>query len=76
VIEIGMAEVSGCMPTVIEGQKVSKGEQLGYFQFGGSSHVVVFDKAFDLTFNPAINLVDSTGHSKKQLVNSWLATFK
>ena len=30
VIEIGMAEVSSCVSTVIEGQRVEKGDQLGY----------------------------------------------
>ena len=61
VIEIGMAEVSGCQPTVIEGQKIAKGDQLGYFQFGGSSHVVIFDKAFELSFNPAIHKINKAG---------------
>lgn len=46
VIEIGMAEVSSCQPTVIEGQRVKQGDQLGYFQFGGSSHAIIFDKNF------------------------------
>lgn len=48
VIEIGMAEVSGCHPTVVETQEVKKGDQLGYFTFGGSSYVMIFDKKFDL----------------------------
>jgi len=48
VIEIGMNEVSSCHPTVEEGQHVNKGDQLGYFQYGGSSYAMVFDKKFDL----------------------------
>jgi phosphatidylserine decarboxylase len=44
VIPIGMAEVSSCVITVKKGQKVKKGEQIGYFQFGGSTHCVVFKK--------------------------------
>lgn len=59
VIEIGMAEVSSCQPTVIEGQRVKKGDQLGYFQFGGSSHAVIFDKDLRLTFNPEIFKINS-----------------
>jgi phosphatidylserine decarboxylase len=39
---IGMAEVSSCLVTVREGQHVNKGEQVGYFQFGGSTHCLVF----------------------------------
>ena len=54
VIEIGMAEVSSCVSTVIEGQKVNKGDQLGYFQFGGSSHAIIFDKDMDVKFNPSL----------------------
>lgn len=46
VIEIGMTEVSSCKPTVSEGEQVKKGDQLGYFQFGGSSLAMVFDKKF------------------------------
>lgn len=41
---IGMAEVSSCLLTVREGQHVNKGEQVGYFQFGGSTHCLVFRK--------------------------------
>ncbi len=44
VMPIGMAEVSTCIITVKEGQKVQKGEQIGYFQFGGSSHCLFFRK--------------------------------
>jgi len=46
VIEIGMTEVSSCQSTVIEGQRISQGDELGYFQFGGSSHAIIFDKSF------------------------------
>lgn len=39
---VGMAEVSSCVVTVKEGQRVKKGDQIGYFQFGGSTHCLVF----------------------------------
>lgn len=48
VIPIGMAEVSSCVlkgangAPLKEGQRVKKGDQIGYFQFGGSTHCVVF----------------------------------
>jgi len=48
VIPVGMAEVSSCLVVgsdgtpLKEGQRVKKGEQLGYFQFGGSTHCLVF----------------------------------
>lgn len=45
---IGMAEVSTCEVTVREGQKLEKGEQLGMFHFGGSTHCLVFRKGVEL----------------------------
>jgi phosphatidylserine decarboxylase len=41
-VGIGMDEVSTCDITVKEGQRLKKGEQLGMFHFGGSSHCLVF----------------------------------
>ena len=43
-VPIGMVEVSSCMidPKVTPGFHVGKGEELGYFQFGGSTHCLVF----------------------------------
>jgi phosphatidylserine decarboxylase len=40
---IGMSDVSSCVTTVEVGQHVAKAEQLGYFQFGGSTHCLVFE---------------------------------
>ena len=45
---IGMAEVSTCDITVKEGQHVEKGEQLGMFHFGGSTHCLLFRKGVDV----------------------------
>ena len=44
VIAVGMVEVSSCDITVKEGQQVDKGEQIGMFHFGGSTHCVLFRK--------------------------------
>ncbi|AFH63327.1 phophatidylserine decarboxylase associated domain-containing protein [Paenibacillus caseinilyticus] len=41
---VGMAEVSSCKFTVNVGDFVKKGDQLGYFQFGGSTHCLIFRK--------------------------------
>lgn len=43
-IAVGMAEVSSCVVTVEQGSGVRKGDQLGYFQFGGSTHCLLFRK--------------------------------
>ncbi len=41
-IGVGMDEVSTCEITVKEGQHVKKGDELGMFHFGGSSHCLLF----------------------------------
>lgn len=49
-IAVGMAEVSTCDITVRKGARVGKGEQLGMFHFGGSTHCLVFGPAAELAF--------------------------
>ena len=39
-----MAEVSGCVSEVNIGNKVKKGDPLGYFIVGGSTHAMLFQK--------------------------------
>jgi len=43
-VPVGMSEVSSCMidPKIRPGYHVAKGEEIGYFQFGGSTHCLVF----------------------------------
>lgn len=48
---VGMAEVSTCQITVYEGQQVSKGQQLGMFHFGGSTHCLIFRPEVKLDFD-------------------------
>jgi phosphatidylserine decarboxylase len=42
VIPIGITEISSVTITVKEGDKVKKGQELGYFSYGGSSMCLVF----------------------------------
>jgi phosphatidylserine decarboxylase len=67
-VAIGMLEVSSCLigSNIKDGHHVSKGEELGYFQFGGSTHCLIFRPDavadFDLSaipqpHNPAAPLV-------------------
>lgn len=67
---IGMAEVSTCDITVKAGQRVKKGDQLGMFHFGGSTHCVLFRKGVNLTGFP------QPGRGKNVPVNSTLALVK
>ncbi len=48
---VGMAEVSTCDITVYEGQYVKKGDQLGMFHFGGSTHCLIFGPHVKLEFD-------------------------
>ncbi len=73
-IAIGMAEVSSCIVTVEENSRVKKGEQIGYFQFGGSSHCLVFRKGVISQFAAqAIPQGPNGAESRVVKVNSLLA---
>jgi len=50
-LSIGMSEVSSNEITVAKGQHVHKGEQLGMFHFGGSTHCLIFRKELDVLFD-------------------------
>lgn len=43
VLPVGMAVVSSIILTAEKGVTLRKGEELGYFQFGGSDIVVMFE---------------------------------
>lgn len=50
VVPVGMAEVSSCEITVKAGDKVKKGDEIGMFHFGGSTHCLVFRPGVELEF--------------------------
>jgi len=51
VMAVGMAEVSTCQITAYEGQHVRKGDQIGVFHFGGSTHCLLFRPGVRLEFD-------------------------
>ncbi|KAH7232776.1 phosphatidylserine decarboxylase-domain-containing protein [Fusarium tricinctum] len=51
IVYVGMAEVSSCEFTVTKGQPIKKGDELGMFHFGGSTHCMVFRPDVKLIFN-------------------------
>ncbi len=51
VLFIGMEEVSSNELTVYEGQHVNKGDELGMFHFGGSTHCLIFRPQTKLEFD-------------------------
>jgi len=56
---IGMTEVSTCDITVKEGQHVKKGDEIGMFHYGGSTHCVIFRKGVELDEFPATENVEN-----------------
>lgn len=50
VLPIGMAQVSSVIVTAEVGQTLRKGEEISYFQFGGSDIVMVFEAASNVSF--------------------------
>lgn len=50
IMPVGMADVSSCELTVKPGDRVEKGEQLGMFHHGGSTHCLFFRRGVKLEF--------------------------
>ena len=66
---VGMAEVSTNEITVYQGQHVKKGEQLGMFHFGGSTHCLFFRPEVKLRWHlhgqkPGLDAVNIPLHAK------------
>lgn len=53
---VGMAECSTCEVTVKEGDRVTKGDQLGMFHFGGSTYCLIFRPETKLKFLPTAEI--------------------
>lgn len=47
-IAVGMMEISSCEISVQTDQHVAKGEQIGMFHYGGSSHCLVFQPGVNM----------------------------
>ena len=69
---IGMAEVSTCELIVKEGEKVEKGQQIGMFHFGGSTHCLIFRPGVNVEFD--LHGQDPGLDAIKLPVNSLLGT--
>lgn len=73
---VGMAEVSSCIVSVNPGDEVKKGDPLGYFQFGGSTHCLIFRKNVKLDFVPEAIPAEDFNDSAVLKVKSRLAVVK
>ena len=50
-VAVGMVEISSCDITVKVGQPVKKGQQIGMFHFGGSTHCLIFCPGVEVDFD-------------------------
>lgn len=75
-IAVGMDEISSCQVTVNENQPVMKGDELGMFHLGGSTHCLVFRPEVHLALTrDAQPPYSDTEFDKHTIIplNSWLA---
>lgn len=56
VVPIGMCQVSSVIMTAEVGVTVRKGEELSYFQFGGSDIILVFEAASNVSFTAQLGV--------------------
>src|SRR5579859_1697137 len=77
-VPVGMSEVSSCIigPDIQPGHHVAKGDELGYFQFGGSTHCLVFRPGVIADFSLAAVPQPHDPNAPLVLVRSRLATAK
>ncbi|KIX99316.1 uncharacterized protein Z520_04892 [Fonsecaea multimorphosa CBS 102226] len=73
IILVGMAEVSSVEITMPPGKHFQKGEQLGMFHFGGSTHCLCFRPGVNLQFNFPDN-IPGPDNTIQWPVNSALAS--
>ncbi|KAF9267730.1 phosphatidylserine decarboxylase-like protein [Marasmius fiardii PR-910] len=69
-VAVGMVEVSTNEVTVREGQRIKKGDQLGMFHFGGSTHCLIFRSGVNLVFNSEFQV------GTEIELNAYIATVK
>jgi phosphatidylserine decarboxylase len=68
---VGMAEVSSCVIEAMPGQHVDKGDELGFFQYGGSTYCLIFQPGVISHFVPQPPFDDKASPVQ---VNAHLAT--
>ncbi|RCI13612.1 hypothetical protein L249_5562 [Ophiocordyceps polyrhachis-furcata BCC 54312] len=74
-VAVGMTDVSSCEVGVREGQHVRKGDDLGTFHYGGSSHCLLFREGVELEGLPTPGNVSLT-HVNNVAVRGRLAVVK
>ena len=74
-VPVGMSDVSSCIidPSITSRYHVAKGEELGYFQFGGSTYCLIFRPGVIADFALAAIPQPHDPHAPLMLVGSKLA---
>jgi phosphatidylserine decarboxylase len=74
-VPVGMSDVSSCIidPSITPGYHVAKGEELGYFQFGGSTYCLIFRPGVIADFALAAVPQPHDPNAPLMLLNSKLA---
>jgi phosphatidylserine decarboxylase len=70
---VGMAEVSSCVVEALPGQRVQKGDEIGDFQYGGSTYCLIFEPGVINSFVPKPPFHDDAPPLK---INGHVATAK
>jgi phosphatidylserine decarboxylase len=73
-VAIGALLVGSIGWTVKEGQKVVKGEELGYFAYGGSTVIVLFPQDLNIVFDEDISQWSKEGLETILEVGQGIAT--
>ena len=76
VMPIGMAEISSCVirPEIVPGARVQKGQELGCFQYGGSTHCLIFRPGAIAAFAAGAIPQPNDADPPVMPLNSYLAT--
>ncbi|XP_066913381.1 uncharacterized protein [Clytia hemisphaerica] len=74
-IAIGMTEVSSVELSIKTGDNVMKGQDIGAFHFGGSSHILMFEKNVNVHFDLQGIKPDPVHGSEYLKVNTKIANF-
>lgn len=73
---VGMAEISSCIigPDIRPGCRVNKGDELGYFQYGGSTHCLILRPGVVADFAAGVIPQPDNPQAPAMLLSSRLAT--
>ena len=69
---VGMTDVSSCEITIVEGQKIHKGQETGMFHYGGSSFCLIFRPGVEIEFDLHSEIPGLTANNI--LINARIAT--